>query len=183
MKTAHPRSGNEMVILVDENNNEVGAMEKMEAHIKGRLHRAISVFIINTKGEWLLQRRAPGKYHSGNLWSNASCSHPIPGEPAGDAAVRRLAEEMGIRAGLKEIFTFTYSAKFDNGLTENELDHVFLGITDDEPAINIQEVVAWRYISFPELRDEVAKAPATFTVWFRKILERVNDYILHNPSM
>src|SRR5690554_4353456 len=113
-------TSNDMVILVDENNNETGTMEKMEAHRKGRLHRAISLFICNTKGEWLLQRRAPEKYHSNGLWANACCSHPRPGESAGEAAHRRLMEEMGMKAGLKEVFSFTYRSELDNGLTEHE---------------------------------------------------------------
>ena len=169
-----------MVILVDKCNNETGTMEKMEAHRKGKLHRAISVFICNTKGEWLLQRRAPGKYHSNGLWTNACCSHPRPGESAGDAANRRLMEEMGMKAGLKEIFSFTYLAELDNGLTEYEYDHVFLGITDEEPVINPKEVNEWRYISYPDLLNEVAKNPENFTVWFRKIVSRVNEFIAGN---
>ena len=123
------------VILVDENDNETGMMEKMEAHQKALLHRAISVFICNTKGEWLLQRRASNKYHSSCLWTNACCSHPHPGETYSKAASRRLKEEMGIETLLTEIFSFTYKANMENGLTEHELDHVFVGITDRKSVV------------------------------------------------
>src|SRR5690606_3613335 len=131
------------VILVDENDNETGTMQKMEAHQKALLHRAISVFICNSNGEWLLQKRALQKYHSNGLWTNTSCSHPFPGESNLDAANRRLFEEMGIKAGLTEIFTFIYKEQLDNELTEHELDHVFFGISDVEPEINPDEVDDW----------------------------------------
>lgn len=166
-----------LVILVDENNNETGTMEKLEAHQKARLHRAISVFICNTEGEWLLQRRALDKYHSNGLWTNACCSHPMPGETAMEAAVRRLKEEMGLKAGLRELFSFTYRAVLDNGLTEHEFDHVFLGITDEVPSIDQQEVLEWRYVSYLSLLEEINQEPERFTVWFRKIVTRVNEYI------
>ncbi|MFW6289567.1 MAG: isopentenyl-diphosphate Delta-isomerase [Mariniphaga sp.] len=166
------------VILVDKNDNETGTMEKMEAHRKALLHRAISVFICNTRGEWLLQRRALNKYHSSGLWTNASCSHPFPGETCRDAANRRLMEEMGLKAPLKKLFHFTYKAELDNELTEHELDHVFLGITDDEPAINTNEVREWRYISYDKLFEEVNKTPEKYTFWFKKIYERVNRHVL-----
>ena len=169
-------SNQNLVTLVDENNNDKGNMDKMEAHKRGELHRAISVFIFNTKGEWLLQRRAFGKHHSNGLWTNACCSHPIPGESAFEAANRRLMEEMGMKAQLKEIFTFTYKTEVDNNLIEHELDHVFLGITDDTPEINLQEVQDWRYINYPELCNEVDKNPDAFTVWFKMIFNKLNRH-------
>ena len=130
----------EKVILVDKNDNEVGTMEKQEAHVKGLLHRAFSVFIFNDKNELLLQRRAVNKYHSGGLWTNTCCSHPRQNEKTKDAAKRRLLEEMGMRSTLKKQFDFIYKAKLDNNLYEHEFDHVFFGFTNDLPIINQEEV-------------------------------------------
>src|ERR1044072_1062769 len=118
----------EEVILVNERDEATGIMEKMEAHQKGVLHRAFSVFIFNNKNEMLLQQRAIKKYHSGGLWTKACCSHPRPGETKSDAALRRLYEELGFTTSIEKIFDFTYKASFENGLTENEFDHVFAGI-------------------------------------------------------
>lgn len=165
------------VILVDRQDNVIGEMEKMEAHVKGVLHRAISVFIINSKGEWLLQQRALGKYHSNGLWTNACCSHPYPGETSIDAANRRLMEEMGMKAPLQEIFSFTYKEALDNQLTEHELDHVFIGISNEEPQANSDEVVNWKYVDFEKLRKDIQDTPAQYTVWFKKIYERVEEHL------
>jgi len=167
----------EKVILVDENDNELGSMEKIEAHQKSMLHRAISVFIVSHSGEWLLQRRALHKYHSPGLWTNACCSHPYPGETSMVAAHRRLKEEMGLQSELKEIFHFTYLEKLDNNMTEHELDHVFLGFTDEKPTINSEEVEDWKYISYSDISDEINNNPENYTIWFRKIMDRVNEQI------
>lgn len=165
------------VILVDKNDNEVGFMPKTEAHQKAVLHRAISVFLVNKAGEWLLQQRAPGKYHSAGLWTNTCCSHPFPGESNADAATRRLKEEMGLTCDLKYLFNFTYREVFNNGLTEHELDHVFWGVTDQVPNINSEEVMDFRNLGFNELKADVLKNPETYTVWFRHIFERVQHHI------
>jgi isopentenyl-diphosphate delta-isomerase len=164
----------EFVILVDINDNETGRMEKLEAHRKALLHRAISVFICNSKGEWLLQRRAFNKYHSNGLWSNTCCSHPFPGESNASAANRRLMEEMGLKAELSEIFQFTYSAHLDNNLSEHELDHVFLGITDEKPVINTSEVVEWKYLNYDDLINDIKIVPEKYTIWLRKIIDQKN---------
>jgi len=165
------------VILVDRKDNEKGIMEKMEAHSKAILHRAISVFICNSNGEWLLQRRAISKYHSGGLWTNASCTHPSYEETNTEAANRRLLEEMGMKSNLIELFSFIYLEKLDNELTEHELDHVFLGITDEKPNINTDEVMEWKYISYNDLKKEIKSNPSNFTVWFKKIVGKVNNQI------
>jgi isopentenyl-diphosphate Delta-isomerase len=167
----------EYVILVDENDIETGIMEKMEAHRKALLHRAISVFIFNSRGEWLLQQRAFDKYHSGGLWTNACCSHPSPGETTLAAANRRLAEEMGIDAQLESLFRFQYHATLESGITEHEIDHVFTGITDREPVINREEANDWRYVSTHQLSEEIKAAPENFTVWFKIIFEQVRDHL------
>jgi len=164
----------EQVILVDDKDRELGAMEKLEAHEKGVLHRAISVFIVNSKGEWLLQQRAVNKYHSGGLWTNTCCSHPMPGESSRKAAERRLFEEMGLKADLKELFHFTYREAMNNNLTEHELDHVFVGQSDAVPKINPSEVRAWKYLSFAEIQASAQESPDQFTLWFLKIMEKVN---------
>lgn len=163
----------ELVILVDENDRERGTMEKMEAHRRGELHRAISVFVLNTRGEMLLQRRALEKYHSGGLLTNACCSHPRPGETVEEAAERRLKEEMGISAQLRSRGTFTYLASFSNGLTEHELDHVFEGVTDARPVLNEEEVSEFLYLSVPEIKEMIAHEPDAFTTWFRIALEKL----------
>jgi len=165
------------VILVDEIDNPIGVMEKMEAHRKACLHRAVSVFIMNSKGDWILQRRAFSKYHSNGLWTNTCCSHPYPNESSLAAANRRLTEEMGIDCSLKEIFSFLYMEPLDNELTEYELDHIFVGISDDFPKLNIEEVAEWKAISFSELHTDVITNPDTYSVWFRKLYKRVNDFV------
>lgn len=165
------------VILVDEQDRELGALEKMEAHQKALLHRAISVFITNTKGEWLLQQRTFDKYHSKGLWTNTCCSHPMPGELSVDAAHRRLIEEMGLKAGLQEIFSFTYIQELENGLTEHEYDHVFVGVTDDIPEPHPDEVMDFKYISYSDLKKDIVQNPQNYTVWFRLIYERVGEII------
>lgn len=157
----------EQVILVDDNDTEIGAMPKMEAHRLGVLHRAFSVFVFNSKGEMLLQRRASGKYHSAGLWSNTCCSHPRPGELVGDAAVRRLKEEMGMVCKVKEIFSFIYNARLSNDLIEHEYDHVFMGTSDTLPFPNGQEVCEWVYLSPEVVVGEIERYPENYTAWFK----------------
>ncbi|MBN2861891.1 MAG: isopentenyl-diphosphate Delta-isomerase [Bacteroidales bacterium] len=165
------------VILVDKNDNPTGVAEKIEAHRKGLLHRAVSVFITNSAGEWLLQRRAFDKYHSNGLWTNTCCTHPHPGERNVDAAQRRLHEEMGLECDLVELFTFIYREELDKGLTEHELDHVFHGITDSEPLINTSEVEEWKAVSFSDLHKNIITNPSEYTYWFKKIYGQVNSSI------
>lgn len=157
----------EKVILVDKNDNEVGTMEKQEAHVKGLLHRAFSVFIFNDKNELLLQRRAVNKYHSGGLWTNTCCSHPRQNEKTKDAAKRRLLEEMGMRSTLKKQFDFIYKAKLDNNLYEHEFDHVFFGFTNDLPIINQEEVQEYTYKNLEDIGNEMKTIPEKYTEWFK----------------
>lgn len=164
----------EKVILVDQKDEEIGLMTKTEAHRQALLHRAISVFIFNSEGEWLLQRRAISKYHSAGLWTNTCCTHPLPNENNLAAANRRLQQEMGMQCALQELFSFTYKEALDHELTENEFDHVFVGTTDDKPNINPDEVMEWKYVSFCDLADDIVKEPGNYTVWFLKIVEQVN---------
>ena len=165
------------VILVDENDAETGLMGKTEAHEKGLLHRAVSVFIVNSEGEWLLQRRALNKYHSAGLWTNTCCSHPLPGESSVDAAKRRLFEEMGLTCDLVPLFNFTYREILENGLIEHELDYVFLGIADDIPVINDLEVAEFKYFNYREMEIDIKTNPENYTIWFRKIFKQVNQHI------
>lgn len=161
------------VVLVDENDHEQGFMEKMEAHRQGALHRAISVFIFNDKGEWLLQQRASDKYHCPGKWSNTCCTHPLPGESYETAAQRRLKEEMGLCVPLKQEWQFIYRAELDDGLVEHEYDTVFTGISNADPIINPQEVAAYRYISAADLESEILTMPENFTPWFLKMYSHI----------
>ncbi|HRG53575.1 MAG TPA: isopentenyl-diphosphate Delta-isomerase [Bacteroidia bacterium] len=165
----------EQVILVDNNDNEIGTMAKLEAHQKGILHRAFSVFIFNSKGEMLLQQRALNKYHSGGLWSNACCSHPFPGENIIDAAKRRLMEEMGIKADLQHIYSFIYNVQLDNELSEHEFDHVLIGICNEIPFVNQDEILNWKYVTIPKLLEDIQIKPTTYTSWFRICINNVLD--------
>lgn len=161
----------EMVILVNEQDEAIGLMEKMEAHEKGLLHRAFSILIFNSDGEMLLQQRALSKYHSPGLWTNACCSHPRNGETILEAANRRLSEEMGMQTELSVLTRFIYKADFDNGLTEHELDYVVKGITNENPTINPDEVNAFRWISTADLIKWVETTPTDFTVWFLELFK------------
>jgi isopentenyl-diphosphate delta-isomerase len=161
----------EMVILVDEHDHEIGFMEKQEAHQKGVLHRAFSVLIFNVKGELLLQQRALDKYHSGGLWTNTCCSHPRKGETTEEAAHRRLQEEMGFDCELKLHQSFIYKAPFDNGLTEHELDYIYVGKYENNPDFNPAEVNSFKWISMPDLYSQLIEEPAIFTVWFKMIMD------------
>ncbi len=165
----------EQVILVDENDVELGLMPKMEAHEKGVLHRAFSVFLFNEHGEMLLQKRASSKYHSPDLWTNTCCSHPRQNETVLEAAHRRLEEEMGISAELNQRFSFIYKAELDQGLTEHELDHVVTGNFSGEPILNPEEVGDWRYISKENLLKELENKPEQFTEWFKICVNQVLD--------
>jgi isopentenyl-diphosphate delta-isomerase len=168
----------ENVILVDEFDNELGEMEKLEAHEKGLLHRAISVFIFNSSGELLLQRRAFSKYHSEGLWTNTCCSHPVPGESVVDAGIRRLHEEMGMSCELFSAFSFIYRTEFKNGLTEYELDHVLVGYSDETPHLNPEEAIAFQWMSLTQLNEEIKNKPEYYTEWFKiLILEHMGEFI------
>lgn len=169
----------DLVILVNEQDEVMGSMPKLEAHQKGLLHRAISVFIFNSKQELLLQQRALDKYHSAGLWSNTCCSHPMIEEDSLSAAHRRLEEEMGMNATLTLIHSFRYHEPLDNGLTEHEFDHVFVGITDEEPHLNRAEVADWKYISIDELHHDMNDFPERYTIWFRIILPTILEKITH----
>ena len=162
----------EYVILVDDHDHAIGTMEKMEAHQKGLLHRAFSVVIFNSKGEMLLQKRARSKYHSGGLWTNACCSHPLPGESMEDATQRKLKQEMGIDVKTEYAYKFIYRTTLERGLIEHEYDHVFTAVFDGEPIINTQEVEDWRFISPEQLRAEVSLNPEKFTYWFKMIVNQ-----------
>lgn len=166
----------EKVILVDENDQEIGLMEKIEAHEKALLHRAFSVFLFNSEGKLLLQQRAAHKYHSPELWTNTCCSHQRVGESSLQAGHRRLIEEMGMDCELQETFTFIYKAPFDNGLTEHELDHVLVGITDDIPKINTEEVMDYKYVEMYQLEQEMAEMPEQYTSWFKICFPKVKDF-------
>ncbi|MEJ6981180.1 isopentenyl-diphosphate Delta-isomerase [Pedobacter sp. P351] len=155
------------VILVDENDQQTGVMEKILAHQKGLLHRAFSIFIINNNQEMLLQKRASSKYHSPGLWTNACCSHPAPDESTIEAANRRLPEEMGFNCPLTEIGAFTYRAEFENGLTEFEFDHVFVGTHNAAVIPNPEEVDEYKWLSLSEIDKLIENDENQFTVWFK----------------
>lgn len=160
------------MILVDQDDNAIGTMEKLEAHRKGLLHRAFSVVIFNSKGEILLQKRATSKYHSGGLWTNACCSHPLPDESIEVATQRKLKQEMGIDLKTEYAYKFIYRTNLDHGLIEHECDHVFTGIFNGEPIINTHEVEDWKFISQEKLRNDVKLNPQNYTYWFKLILDQ-----------
>ena len=167
----------EMVVLVDPQDRELGQMEKLAAHREGLLHRAFSVFIFNTKGELLMQQRAPTKYHSAGLWSNTCCGHPRPGEALADAGERRLVEEMGLSVKLRPVFNFTYTAKLEGGLVEKEIDHVLLGSVDIDPKPDPEEACDWRWVDRATLEIVLAERPGLFTAWFPLCVKRAWDHI------
>jgi|SRR6185437_6926574 len=167
----------DQVILVDEKDNATGVMEKLEAHQRGLLHRAFSIFIFNSSKELVLQRRALHKYHSAGLWTNSCCSHPRPGEDIINAANRRLNEEMGIQCQLIPAFSFIYKVSFDNGLIEHEYDHVIIGQSNSQPVINKEEASDWKYRSLMDIKKDITLHPENYTEWFKISYERVFDYL------
>ena len=165
------------VILVDEHDVQTGTMEKMEVHQKALLHRAFSVFIFNEKGEMLLHKRADKKYHSGGLWTNACCSHPKPGEETLMAAEIRLQEEMGFNTALTKAFDFVYKAPFDNGLTEHEFDHVFIGNYDGDIVPNADEVSDYCFKTVEEIKNSIQTHPQKYTEWFKIAFPKMEAYL------
>lgn len=165
----------EFVILVDENDNEEGLMEKMEAHEKGLLHRAFSVFVFDNEGKFLLQQRALEKYHSGGLWTNACCSHPRSGETAKQAAERRLQEELGFHVDVEEKFSFIYKSELDKGLTEHELDHVFFASYNGAIQPNPEEVMDYKFVDLEWLDRDVNDHPEKYTEWFKICFDEVKQ--------
>lgn len=159
------------VVLVDEKDREIGVEEKMAAHRRSALHRAISVFVFNARGETMMQQRADAKYHSAGLWSNTACSHPFKGESALDAGHRRLREEMGFDCALEEAFTFTYEAGVGNGLTEHEFDHVLFGVYDGKPELNRDEAKSWKWVSMRALQEAARRNPDSYTPWLLILLK------------
>ena len=170
----------ERVILVNELDEQIGTMPKMEAHEKALLHRAFSVFVMNDKGETMLQQRAAHKYHSPLLWTNTCCSHQRVGESNIEAGKRRLQEEMGFKTELKELFSFIYKAPFDNGLTEHELDHVMIGYGHDAPKINPDEVADWKWMKPEAIKADMLENPDRHTAWFKIIFDKFYNHITEN---
>ena len=170
----------DFVVLVDEYDNEIGVMEKLAAHQEGKLHRAFSVFIFNDKHELLLQRRAFGKYHSEGLWSNTCCSHPMHGESIITAAERRLEEEMGMICELKHAFKFIYHTQLDNNLEEHEIDHVLIGLSNETPHPNLEEVIAFKWLSLEFLQKDIEVNEASYSAWLKLLIKEHYPQILNN---
>lgn len=170
----------EEVVLVNELDEQIGIMEKMEAHEKALLHRAFSICVFNNNNELLLQQRAEEKYHSGGLWTNTCCSHPRPGEALLAAGHRRLLEEMGFDCELNPAFHFVYQAVLDKGLTEHELDHVIIGKYDGEPLPNPDEVMNYKWMSLEQIAADMKKNPSTYTEWFKICFKELTDFMSNN---
>ncbi|MCX8489795.1 MAG: isopentenyl-diphosphate Delta-isomerase [Cyclobacteriaceae bacterium] len=170
------------VILVDENDNAIGTMEKMEAHIKGQLHRAFSIVVFNSRGEMLIQKRASTKYHSGGLWTNTCCSHPTPKEEIELTVKKRLLFEMGIELSPKFAYKFMYHTRLDQNLIEHEVDYVFKGVYDGDPLVNAEEVEDWKFISMNSLVSNIARNPDSYTYWFKLMIEHPEFHYLVSPS-
>jgi isopentenyl-diphosphate delta-isomerase len=166
----------EQVILVDEQDQPIGLMEKQAAHIEPHLHRAFSIFLFNSKGELLMQQRALSKYHSPGLWTNTCCSHPRSGETLEEATSRRLMEEMGMTCPMHEVYTFIYKAPVGQGLTEHEFDHVFIGQSDAIPNINTDEVASWKYMRLDDLKKDLELYPELYTEWFKITFEEMTRH-------
>lgn len=167
----------ELVILVNEKDEQIGLMPKMEAHEKALLHRAFSVFVFNDKDELLLQQRALSKYHSPGLWTNTCCSHQRAGESSIEAGTRRLKEEMGFTTDLRESISFIYKAPFDNGLTEHEFDHILIGTYNNDPDINKEEVVAWKWMKPDDIKEDIKIHPEHYTEWFKIIFDKFYQHL------
>lgn len=170
-------NSNDLLILVDDQDREIGLKDKLAVHQEGLLHRAFSIFVFNSKSELLIQQRADNKYHSPGLWTNTCCSHPKPGEQTIEACNRRLMEEMGMSCKLNFSFSFLYKSSFENGLTEHEFDHVYVGQTDDLPVINTEEVKEWKYVSITVLEKEIELYPERFTVWLKICFPRLLEQL------
>lgn len=170
----------QMLVLVNEQDEPMGLMEKMEVHRKALLHRAFSVFLFNSQGQMLLQRRAFEKYHSGGLWTNTCCSHPYPDESPVQAATRRMREELGFEAAVEPAFHFIYKAALDNELTEYEFDHVMVGTYDGQVFPNKEEVVDYRYVNMADLRDSIDNQPQQYTAWFKIAFPLLEAYLDDN---
>lgn len=171
----------EHVILVNEKDEPIGLMPKMEAHEKAVLHRAFSVFVFNDSKQLMLQQRALSKYHSPGLWTNTCCSHQREGESNVEAGKRRLQEEMGFVTDLKETMSFIYKAPFDNGLTEHEFDHILVGQFTDVPVINTDEVADWKWMGLEEVKTDIEKNPQLYTAWFKIIFDRFYNFLITAP--
>ncbi|MAI28530.1 MAG: isopentenyl-diphosphate delta-isomerase [Flavobacteriales bacterium] len=167
----------ENVIIVDKNDNQIGLMPKLDAHKKGILHRAFSVFVLNNNNEIMLQKRAYNKYHSGGLWTNTCCSHQREGENSIEAGKRRLLEEMGFETELKIITSFIYKVEFENGLTEHELDYLLIGKFLKSPVINKQEVADWKWMKIELIADDIKLNPNNYTSWFKIIFDKFQNKI------
>lgn len=171
----------QLLVLVNESDEPIGVMEKMEVHRKALLHRAFSVFVFNQAGEMLLQKRAITKYHSGGLWTNTCCSHPYANETVVQAAKRRLQEELGFQTDVHPAFSFIYKAELDNDLTEYELDHVLIGIYNGEIFPDPAEVSDYTYKTMSVLKKELTEYPDQFTAWFRLAFPMLEDHLKANP--
>ncbi len=171
------------VILVDEQDRELGVADKLSVHRAGELHRAFSIFIFNHNGEMLLQKRSPKKYHSGRLWSNACCSHPEPGETLAAATARRLEEELGIKCALTKAFDFIYQARVNNELIEHEFDHVYVGRYEGEVSANPDEVANYRWINAEALKSELLRNPQDFTIWFKIVMEKMRGVVPQHDKL
>ena len=172
----------ERVILVNEKDEQIGLMPKLEAHEKALLHRAFSVFVFNKKNELMLQQRAAHKYHSPLLWANTCCSHQRDGETNIEAGKRRLQEEMGFVTELENTVSFIYKAPFDNGLTEHEFDHVMIGNYEDAPIINPDEVAAWKWMPLEDVKNDILERPEIYTEWFKIIFDKFYEHINRTSS-
>ena len=175
----------EQVILVNKKDQPIGLMDKLEAHEKGALHRAVSVFIFNSDNQLLMQRRSLGKYHTPGIWSNTACSHPRDNESTISCANRRLFEEMGVIAKIRPVFNFLYKAELSNTLTEHELDHVFIGFSNKNPDPNPEEVYDWKYVDETSLKKLLHDIPEAFSPWFKMCYTRAfkKAYALNSKEL
>lgn len=166
----------ESLILVDEQDNEIGTLPKDKCHDgMGQLHRAFSLFIFNEAGEMLLQQRSALKRLWPMYWSNACCSHPRRGENMEDAVNRRLKQELGLTSELEYLFKFIYHAQYNETGSEHELCWVYVGRSEDSVIVNANEIADWRFVSVETLNEELATESDKFTPWIKLEWQRIQD--------
>lgn len=168
----------DLLVLMDLNNNEIGCATKEEVHKKGYLHRAFSVFLYKDN-KILLQKRNEKKYHSGGLWTNSCCSHPRYHEDLELAIQRRLNEELGIinNVLVEYLGDILYHNKFSNSIIEYEKDAIYVGEYRGDINYSIEEISDVQWVEINEIKEEIIKNPNKYTCWFIIAFPLILNYL------